>query len=224
METSALGASNPAVSTTTQATTRGFDDLSAEDFFQLLIAELQSQDPMNPTDNQQLLQQLSSMRQMEDSANLNKTLELLSGEQRFGAVAALIGHYVAGTVTNGAGESYELQGLVIGVRFDKDGEAILELHNGQSVPASSVDQVTLVENLPPDILAKLQEELGLNEEAEEQEETDGDDTAAAAKAIKEAAKTYRPTTQANERKASEGVDAALSVLDTLLAPRVSVGI
>ncbi|MFH1419581.1 MAG: flagellar hook capping FlgD N-terminal domain-containing protein [Planctomycetota bacterium] len=220
METSAIGANGPAFSSAEKATTRGFNDLSSEDFFQLLIAELQSQDPMNPTDNQQLLQQLSSMRQMEDSAALNKTLELLAGEQRFGAVAALIGHYVAGTVTNDAGESYELQGLVIGVRFERDGEAVLELHDGRSLPASSVEQVTLVENLPPDILEQLQEELGLNEEGE----GDAGDPAAAARAIKNAARTCKPTVGDQVRTLAERTDAAASLLDTLLAPGISVGI
>jgi len=217
METSAIGANGLTFSTAEKATTRGFNDLSSEDFFQLLIAELQSQDPMNPTDNQQLLQQLSTMRQMEDSAALNKTLELLAGEQRFGAVAALIGHYVSGTVTNDAGENYELQGLVIGVRFEGDGEAILELHNGHSLPASSVDQVTLVENLPPDILAQLQEELGLNEEGE-------GDEGNAARAIKNAVQTHKPTAGDHVRAFAEQADAAASLLGTLLAPGISVGI
>lgn len=143
-----------------RATTKGYDDISSEDFFALMIAELQSQDPLNPKDNQQLLQQMSSIRQMEQSTRLTKTLEALAQEQRFGSTAGLIGHYIAGRVQDSAGNFTEIQGLVIGVRFEGNGNAILELHNGKSLPAASVEQVTLIENLPPDILAQLQAELG----------------------------------------------------------------
>lgn len=157
MEASTIGSST--FIPTQRATTRGFDDLKGEDFFALMIAQLQAQDPMKPTDNQQLLNQMSSIRQMEQSENLTATLSALASEQRFGATSGLIGHYVAGRVTDNAGNATELQGLVIGVRFER-GNAILELHNGRSLPASKVEQVTLVENLPPDILAQLQQELG----------------------------------------------------------------
>jgi len=157
MEASTIGSST--FIPTQRATTRGFDDLKGEDFFALMIAQLQAQDPMKPTDNQQLLDQMSSIRQMEQSAELTATLSALASEQRFGATSGLIGHYVAGRVTDNAGSSTELRGLVIGVRFER-GNAILELHNGRSLPASKVEQVTLVENLPPDILAQLQQEMG----------------------------------------------------------------
>lgn len=156
MQTSAITPGNTV--TAQRATSRGFNDLDGEDFFALLIAQLQGQDPLKPTDNQQLLNQMSSIRQMEQSAKLNSTLDSLASEQRFGAVSGLIGHYIAGTVQDSAGQPTEIQGLVIGVRFEA-GRGILELHNGKSIPAESVEQVTLVENLPADILAQLQEEL-----------------------------------------------------------------
>lgn len=158
METSAIAASKSAASSA-QATTRGLTDIDSGDFFQMLITQLQTQDPLKPMDNQQLMSQLSTIRQMEQSTTLNTTLQALAAEQRFGATAGLIGHYVAGTVTSASGQSYELQGLVIGVRFDSKGQAILELHNGASLPASKVEQVTVVENLPADIRQQLEEEL-----------------------------------------------------------------
>lgn len=138
---------------------RRFDDLKSEDFFGLLIAQLQNQDPMKPTDNQQLLQQMSMIRQMEQSTTLNKSLEALAGEQRFGATSGLIGQYVAGTVTDSAGEEVTVQGLVLGVTFERDGAAVLQLHNGKSLPANKVDEVTVVENLPKALRDQLAAEL-----------------------------------------------------------------
>lgn len=142
------------------ATTRGFNDISSEDFFGLMIEELRSQDPLNPKDNQQLLQQMSNIRQMEQSSTLTKTLQNLSDEQRFGTTAGLIGNYVLGTVTDSAGKPTDVDGLVIGVSYEGAGKAILNLHDGTRLPANAVREVTLVENLPPEILNQLEAELG----------------------------------------------------------------
>lgn len=159
MDAAAISAQTNSVISEQKATTRGFNDISSEDFFGLMIEELRSQDPLNPKDNQQLLQQMSSIRQMEQSQTLTKTLESLSEEQRFGTTAGLIGNYVLGTVKDSAGVPTDIDGLVIGVSYEGNGNAILNLHNGKKLPASSVREVTLVENLPPDILNKLEAEL-----------------------------------------------------------------
>lgn len=150
---------------TQNPTSVGFADLRPEDFLALMIQELKSQDPLDPQDSGQLLQQLSSIRQIEQATNSNNTLESLTealqlfNGSRFADPSSLIGSYIAGTVTGPTGESTELQGVVIGVRFEGTGEAIFELHNGTSIPAQRVEQITLVENLPPEILEQLQAEL-----------------------------------------------------------------
>ncbi|MBN2563514.1 MAG: hypothetical protein JXQ75_21555 [Phycisphaerae bacterium] len=218
MDTSAVG-SSPVV-TTQEPTSRGFNDLASEDFLALLIAELQSQDPMDPTDNKEIVAQMANMRQMEQSETLNETLKALASEQRFGATAALIGHYVAGTVTDDAGQGYELQGVVIGVRYQHDGQAILELHDGRSLPADKVEQVTLLENLPPEILEQLQEELNmLNEETD-----DGQGDSSTARLAKEDSTSGKAVAGDMVRQFGSQVDTVASLLDSLFAPRVSVGI
>ncbi len=195
METSTVSGVGP-VLTTQKPSSRGFQDLSGEDFLLLLIQELQMQDPMNPTDNKEIVAQMAGVRQMEQSAKLNKTLEALAAEQRFGSTSGLIGHYVAGRVTDNSGRSYEIQGLVIGVRYEQ-GNAILELHNGKQLPATKVEQVTLVDNLPPEIREQLRRELGgtvpgetdgtagsEDDEGENGGENEGDDGDSAARAIR----------------------------------------
>ncbi len=235
METSAIGTEY--VTTTQEATSRGFNDLGSADFLALLIAELQSQDPMDPADNKEIVAQMASMRQMEQSQTLNDTLKLLASEQRFGSTAALIGHYVSGTVTNEAGDSYELQGLVIGVRFQGDGKAVLELHNGKSLPVDAVEQVTLLENLAPEILEQLQEELDLlggdDEDGGEEGDKDGGETARLA--LDDRGLTGpgrgRPGSQGRPgllgggvRQFGREVDTVAELLDSLLSPGVSVGV
>jgi flagellar basal-body rod modification protein FlgD len=203
------------------ATTKGFSDLNSEDFFGLLIAELQNQDPLKPTDNQQLLQQMSSIRQMEQSTTLNKALTALAAEQRFGATAGLIGHFVAGTVTDSGGNEIEVSGVVTGVQFNRNGEAVLELHNGQSLPASKVDIVTLVENLPDGELEQIRAEQAASAPA------------TTAPADTETTESTPPTATARQRGPLPGdwirnwskqTQAAAEIVDQLFAPGAAIGI
>lgn len=218
METPALAAGT--VVTPREPSSRGFENLSSEDFFALLIAELQSQDPLNPMDNQQFLEQMSSIRQMEQSTTLNETLKTLATQQRFGSTAGLIGHYVSGTVTDGAGSAYEIRGVVIGVRYERDGSAILELHDGSSLAVDKVEQVTLVDNLPPEILEELQRESDLPLGGDD----GADDPADPAARIRAADNRARASqTGAFAQTLGQKVDTVAGLLDTVFAPRVGVG-
>ncbi len=218
MEPSTVASVNSAVAAQ-GATTQGFDDLSSEDFFALLIAEMQAQDPLDPKDNEQLLSQMSNIRQMEQNATLTKTLEALAGEQRFGATAGLIGNFVAGTVVDQAGLPTELRGVVVGVRFEGDGRAILELHNGHSLPAEKVEQITLVENLPTDILEQLQAEMAA---AGVGETEGGGDTAA--KVAKGLASRRDPTIGDTARDWGQRLDVVGGLLDSLFSPGIGIGV
>ena len=208
MSTQAINA-NQTITQVQPATRRGFSDLDSEDFFGLLIAQLQNQDPLKPTDNQQLLSQMSSIRQMEQSTTLNKTLTSLAGEQRFGATAGLIGHYVAGTVKDSGGNSIDVQGVVTGVQFNRNGEAMLELHNGKHLPASSVNLVTLVENLPQDILDQIRSEMG---------------TSGAPSPANTAARLRNPTPGEWVRNLGKQAQTAGSIVDQLFSPGAAIGI
>jgi len=213
MSTAAINA-NQTITQVQSPTTHGFSDLDSEDFFGLLIAQLQNQDPLKPTDNQQLLSQMSSIRQMEQSATLNKSLTALASEQRFGATAGLIGHYVAGTVTDSGGNSIEVQGVVTGVQFNRNGEAVLELHNGKTLPASSVDLVTLVENLPQDVLDRIHSETQPTAEV----------PTGATPPASTAAKLRGPAPGDWIRNLGRQTQTAGSIVDQLFSPGAAIGI
>jgi flagellar basal-body rod modification protein FlgD len=117
-------------------TTQG---LSGDDFFKLLIAQLVNQDPLEPTSNQDLLNQISSIRDIELSTNLSNSLRSLTDQQRFASAAGLIGRFVSGQ----AGEDGQtpISGIVQSVRFDANGRAILQLEDGQEIPLDAVASV-----------------------------------------------------------------------------------
>ncbi len=64
--------------TTVSKDTTGFNGLTADDFFKLLIQQLKSQDPTQPMTNDQLLTQLSTMRGLQADVEMGTTLKDLA--------------------------------------------------------------------------------------------------------------------------------------------------
>jgi flagellar basal-body rod modification protein FlgD len=127
---------------------RGLNDLKSEDFFKLLVTEMQQQDPLEPTKTADMIGQVSQIRSIELSGQLTDTLELLAKQQRILGASDLIGRFVTAVIEAPDGTQVEASGVVTGVRFDADGSAILELDTGEAVPASSVQWVTTAEETP----------------------------------------------------------------------------
>ncbi len=122
------------------ATDRTAAELSSDDFFKLLISQLTNQDPLEPTSNDELLRQISSIRDIELSTTLTESLEKLTGQQQFGSASMLIGQYVKSAADhNGATQS----GVVVGVRFDGNGLPVLQLASGGEL---AMDQVASIES------------------------------------------------------------------------------
>lgn len=115
-----------------------FSALGSQDFLQLLITQLTNQDPLEPTGNEELLRQISSIRDIELTTTMSESLQGLSDRQSFGSASALIGQYVTSIAgTDGVQQS----GLVVGVRFTEGNAAVLQLSNGAEVPMVQVGGV-----------------------------------------------------------------------------------
>ena len=118
-----------------------FAELRSEEFLKLLTTQLTHQDPFEPTDNADLLRQLSSIREIELSTTLTESLRSLTGQQRFASASSLIGQHVTAVPDeNGQAPS----GVVVAVQFQVDGQAILRLSNGQVM---SLERISMIE--PP---------------------------------------------------------------------------
>lgn len=94
-----------------------FRDLDLNSFLSMMIAELQNQDPLNPMDNAQLLQQVSQIREIESNVRLVSTLESLVRAQYLAGGTNLIGRQVRGLDANGV----EVNGVVERVSADNKG-------------------------------------------------------------------------------------------------------
>jgi flagellar basal-body rod modification protein FlgD len=70
-------------------------DVNMDDFLKMMIAELQNQDPMNPMDNAQILQQISQIREITSNDRLTNTLEAAFLGQNLSTANSLMGSRVA---------------------------------------------------------------------------------------------------------------------------------
>ncbi len=77
--------------TATSTTSTSLNDLDMDTFLQLMITELQNQDPLEPLDNAELLSQISQIREVASTDNLTKTLNSVLLGQNITSATNLIG-------------------------------------------------------------------------------------------------------------------------------------
>ena len=120
---------------TVDPSTQGFNGLTSNDFLKLLITELQSQDPTQPMDNSQLLDQLSQMRNLQASVDLDSTLKSLTISQQLNSGASFLGKSIQGTDAN----NNQVTGVVSSILVSNN-NATLVVGNSQ-VPLANVTAI-----------------------------------------------------------------------------------
>jgi flagellar basal-body rod modification protein FlgD len=100
----------------------GIEDLDLQSFFDLMIAELQNQDPLNPMDNQEMLAQIGQIREISSNDKLSETLDSVLLGQSISSATNLIGANVKGITDNGQKVNGAVQRVTI-----SDGEPLLDL-------------------------------------------------------------------------------------------------
>lgn len=164
MSTTAIAGATLAPQTTSD---RGMDSLRSEDFFRILVTELQNQDPLQPTETSDMIGQVSDIRNIEVSKQLTDVLSQMARQQRTGGASDLIGKHITAMIEAEDGMQYVVAGIVTGVRFDPSGAALLELDTGEYVPVSEVTHVTSAE--VAELRAKAAESAGDTESTEKAE-------------------------------------------------------
>lgn len=77
------------------------NDLDLDSFLNLMIAELQNQDPLNPLENDQLLAQISQIREVGATDRLTETLDSVLLGQNISSATNLIGAEVEALTDDG---------------------------------------------------------------------------------------------------------------------------
>jgi len=119
----------------------GFGGLGVDDFTRLIIEELKNQDPLEPASSDALLNQLSTMRGLQSSMDLNRILERLASNQTLSSASNLINKFVTGTAIDGAGAVSDVAG-VANRAFSRDGELYIGVGQNQEMMLKNVTEVT----------------------------------------------------------------------------------
>ena len=110
--------------------------VSQDQFLQLMVAQLKSQDPLSPTDNGQFLAQLAQFSQLSGIEKLNTSFSDLLSLQEITQGSNLIGKTVSYKNSSGTAN-----GVVLGSTVDSSGKLSLQI-NKDVVPLSQVIGVT----------------------------------------------------------------------------------
>ena len=103
MDTNSIGtvASNAAAAATSASTGTG-QTLGENQFLQLLMTQLQNQDPMSPMDNTQFIAQMAQFSSLEQMTNLVQATKAMNANNEVAQSVALIGHNVTYTNSDGS--------------------------------------------------------------------------------------------------------------------------
>ena len=91
-------------------------DLDLNQFLKLMISELQNQDPLNPMDNTQFVQQIGELRSIAASDQLTTTLQSVQTQQSLTTASALIGKQVTALTA----DNKDISGTVSSVSVEVD--------------------------------------------------------------------------------------------------------
>lgn len=109
--------------------------LSTDQFLDIVLQELRSQDPLEPNDTSAMLDQLATIWSIESDSDMMERLERVVSQGELASASGLIGATVGGL--NELGQ--RVSGVVRAVSVTAEGP-VLRLESGERVPMSSVDE------------------------------------------------------------------------------------
>lgn len=119
---------------------RSLQNLGMDQFLKLMIAELQNQDPLNPMDNSQMLQQLGEMRAITATDSLTKTLDSVLLGQNLTTASSMIGKEVSALTDEGDSVTGQVDRVTVAAEEGK--AATVKVHIGsQSVSLSNIREI-----------------------------------------------------------------------------------
>ncbi|HWE03156.1 MAG TPA: flagellar hook capping FlgD N-terminal domain-containing protein [Tepidisphaeraceae bacterium] len=136
--TSPIGSTVPTPPVTAPvATNAAAASLTPTDFLNMMVTQLQNQDPLNPTSSSDLLAQMSQIGQLQSSTTLQSSLTSFGLQTSIGTASSMIGKTVQGLDVN----SNPISGVVTSVQV-QNGNVSLGLDSGGSMALSNVSSIT----------------------------------------------------------------------------------
>lgn len=121
---SSVGSSTSTTSNSSAKQGSSLQDLSMDQFLNLMIAELQNQDPMEPMKNSEMLQQIGQIRSITATEQLSTTLNNVLDGQNLLSGTTLIGGQVQALTDAGD----VVFGVVTGCQITPNDDGVREVH------------------------------------------------------------------------------------------------
>lgn len=106
-------------------------DLDVDQFLQLMITELTNQDPLNPMDNTQLVEQIGQIRQITATNQLSETLAVLQAGQNLTTASSLIGKEVTALTDQNENVAGVVDKVTVEIDPKNDDKRTYRVHIGQ---------------------------------------------------------------------------------------------
>lgn len=143
MDVGATGSSTSTNSVSDKDITDALGGLDLDDFFDLMIKELQNQDPLNPQESDKILQQFSQLREIGATDKLNNTLDSVLLGQQLANASSLVNKSIIGLSDDGSNVEGTVDRVTIedGLAKLHIGEETVSIKNIREIlsPASSTD-------------------------------------------------------------------------------------
>ena len=111
----------------------GLNDIDLNEFLKLMLTELQNQDPLNPTDNAALLQQVGELRGISSNDQLVSTLKGFSNTQELTTASSLIGKTVKGLDVAAKEVSGEVTSVSVKIDEKDRNKRQVQVHVGDQI-------------------------------------------------------------------------------------------
>lgn len=121
--------------------------LDKDDFLQILMVQLQNQDPTSPMDDSKFVDQMTSFTNLEQVMNISEAVQSLAGNQTVMSPVLQYSHMIDKQVTYNeydldTGEITDTITSKVKAVTQQGGYAVLELENGKSIYADAVTKVS----------------------------------------------------------------------------------
>jgi flagellar basal-body rod modification protein FlgD len=110
--------------------------LGKDDFLKLLVGQLQHQDPLAPSDDQQWIGQMAAFSQLEQVSNMAETTQKIVDTLNTNGTLSLIGHTVTYLDSTGGSHTGKVDTVDMA-----DGKATLTVDGTAGIDSGSVTQV-----------------------------------------------------------------------------------
>ncbi|SNZ09637.1 flagellar basal-body rod modification protein FlgD [Terribacillus aidingensis] len=121
--------------------------LDKDDFLQILMVQLQNQDPTSPMDDSKFVDQMTTFTNLEQVMNISEAVQTIAGKQTSMSPVLQYSHMIDKQVTYNeydekTDEVTDTITSKVKAVTQKDGYAVLELANGKSIYADAVTKVS----------------------------------------------------------------------------------